>query len=115
MNVREYAQIAHVKLNTAYKAHSKSSEKLYERSIRMNDDGVRRKVRCERRQVRQGLLCGLLVYVYSYPMSTQASWMGSSNNGSARARWKRGFAGNGLSVSARSYSATTGRLVIDEK
>ena len=45
LTVNEYANIYKVKMSGAYRTLSSSSDKLYERSIRMNDQGVRRKVR----------------------------------------------------------------------
>jgi plasmid replication initiation protein len=45
LSVQEYAETFGVKLGTAYKALSEASDKLYDRSITMNDEGVRRRVR----------------------------------------------------------------------
>jgi plasmid replication initiation protein len=45
LTVQEYAQLYGVKMVTAYKALNSASNKLYERSIRMDDAGVRRRVR----------------------------------------------------------------------
>ena len=45
LNVQEYAELYNVKMVTAYKALSSSSDKLYERSIRIDEEGVTRKVR----------------------------------------------------------------------
>lgn len=45
LSVREYADLYKVKMGGAYRTLSSSSDKLYERSIRMDDQGVRRKVR----------------------------------------------------------------------
>jgi plasmid replication initiation protein len=45
LNVQEYADMFNVPMKTAYKALSESSEKLYERSIRIDDAGVKRNVR----------------------------------------------------------------------
>lgn len=45
INVKEYAELYKVKMGTAYKALKASSDKLYERSIKMNDAGVIRRVR----------------------------------------------------------------------
>ncbi len=45
LSVNEYANLYKVKMGTAYKALGQSSHKLYDRSIRMNEDGVKRQVR----------------------------------------------------------------------
>jgi plasmid replication initiation protein len=45
LSVNEYAETFGVKMVTAYKALSESSNKLYERSIRMESDGIKRNVR----------------------------------------------------------------------
>ena len=45
LNVQEYAKLYNVKMGTAYKALSRSSDKLYERSVRMDDEGTIRQVR----------------------------------------------------------------------
>lgn len=45
LSVQEYAELYGVKMGTAYKALSSSSNKLYERSIRIDEEGVTRKVR----------------------------------------------------------------------
>lgn len=45
LTVQEYAEMFKVPMKTAYKALSESSEKLYERSIRIDDAGVKRNVR----------------------------------------------------------------------
>ena len=45
INVKEYADLCSVTMGSAYKALAKSAEKLYEQSIKMNDQGVRREVR----------------------------------------------------------------------
>ena len=45
LTVREYAELYKVQMSGAYRTLSSSSDKLYERSLRMNDHGVRRKIR----------------------------------------------------------------------
>ncbi|MCG8313798.1 MAG: replication initiation protein [Pseudomonadales bacterium] len=45
LTVQEYADLYNVKMGTAYKALSASSNKLYERSIRIDEEGLTRKVR----------------------------------------------------------------------
>lgn len=45
LNVQEYAALYNVKMGTAYKALKTSSDKLYDRSIKMDSEGVKRRVR----------------------------------------------------------------------
>lgn len=45
INVKEYADLCEVTMGAAYKALANSAAKLYDRSIKMNDQGVRREVR----------------------------------------------------------------------
>lgn len=45
LSVLEYSELYGVKMVTAYKALSSSSDKLYERSIKIEEEGVARKVR----------------------------------------------------------------------
>lgn len=45
LTVNEYAKIYSVSMSAAYRALGTSTAKLYERSIRMNSEGVRREVR----------------------------------------------------------------------
>lgn len=45
INVKEYADLCSVTMGAAYKALANSAEKLYDQSIKINDQGVRREVR----------------------------------------------------------------------
>lgn len=45
LSVKEYSELYSLKLKTAYKGLESASDRLYERSIKLNDEGVRREVR----------------------------------------------------------------------
>lgn len=45
INVQEYADLCSVTMGAAYKALANSTAKLYEQSIKINDEGVRKEVR----------------------------------------------------------------------
>lgn len=45
VNVKEYAELCKTSMGAAYKALSNSAERLYDRTIKMSDKGVRREVR----------------------------------------------------------------------
>lgn len=45
INVKEYAAVCKINMGTAYKALETGAHKLYEQSVKINDEGVRREVR----------------------------------------------------------------------